>query len=254
MLGEMQELSLNSPKETPMAAARDVDGPRDFATSFSSVLSALRAAKPGREERAGRKEAAWNDDALAEDVVALSYEKALRTHARYRPTDAVGPDEEAKPRRAARRETGREGRRRETVPAESKKTASVTIRMSRGEWEQLQARASEAKMSVSAYMRSCTLEVEALRAQVKETLARFQDGRGLSSGYAGSSLPEGRDDSTASAPIYRNPGTTLAELKQAQRAEPAEAATPKKPVKRETGTGWRAKLFPRWAQNRAAEA
>lgn len=248
MLGEMQELSLNSPKETP----RELDAPRDFATSFTSVLSALRAAKPEREERAGRKDAAWNDEQLAEDVVALSYEKALRTHARYRPTDAVSPEEEAKPRRAARM-AGREGQRRETIPAESRKSASVTIRMSRGEWEQLQARASEAKMSVSAYMRSCTLEVEALRAQVKETLARFQNGRDLSSVYAGSSLPEGRDDSMVSAPIYSNPGTTLAELKQRQTAAP-EPQTGKKPVKPETATGWRARLFPRWAQNRAAEA
>jgi hypothetical protein len=208
MLGEMQELNLNSPKESTTEA------PRDFASSFSSVLSALRAAKPEREERAGRKAAAWNDDQLAEDVVALSYERALRTHARYRPTDAVGPGEEAKPRKMARA-SRREGRQRETVPVESRKSASVTIRISRGEWEQLQARASEAKMSVSAYMRSCTFEVEALRAQVKETLA---------------------------------------ELKQTRKAEPVEATAPKKPVKRETATGWRARLFPRWAQGRAAEA
>jgi Mobilization protein NikA len=212
MLCGMQEPGLNTTKDATKEAPKDA--PKDFASSFAGILSALRAAKPEREERAALKNAAWNDDELADDVVALSYEKALRTHARYRPTDAIGPDAEAKPRKASRG-AKRESRRRETVPAESRKSASVTIRVSRGEWEQLQARASEAQMSVSAYMRSCTFEVEALRAQVKETLA---------------------------------------ELKQARRAEPVEPAAAKKPVKRETATGWRARLFPRWAQGRAAEA
>lgn len=200
MLGDMQEPGTESPK--------------DFAGSFTSVLSALRAA---RAENGARKADAWSDERLAEDVVELSYEKALRSHARYNPhafrTDGPDAEEEAKPVKRVRA-AKRASRQRETVPAESRKTASVTIRMSRGEWEQLQARATEAKMSLSAYMRSCTLEVEELRAQVKETLA---------------------------------------ELKQARQAD-AEREAAKKPVETEAASSWRARLFPRWTQGRAAEA
>lgn len=208
MLGGMQELEQDCAKDLGQEPAKD------FAGSFASVLSALRAARGARDERQG---AGWSDERLAEDVVELSYEKALRSHARYNPnafrTDAPGAEEEAKPRKRARAAKG-ESRRRETVPEESRKTSSVTIRMSRAEWELLQARATEAKMSLSAYMRSCTLEVEELRAQVKETLA---------------------------------------ELKQARQNE-AEREPAKKPVEIEAASGWRARLFPRWTLGRAAEA
>jgi predicted DNA binding CopG/RHH family protein len=41
---------------------------------------------------AGRKAApAWNDDDLADDVATLSYERALRTHARYRAAAPADP-------------------------------------------------------------------------------------------------------------------------------------------------------------------
>jgi hypothetical protein len=43
--------------------------------------------------------------------------------------------------------------------------------MSEAEYTQLQERAAEAGITVSAYLRSCTFEAESLRAQVKETLA-----------------------------------------------------------------------------------
>lgn len=207
MLGGMQELEQDFAKDSGQEPAKD------FAGSFASVLSALRAARSASEERKG---AAWSDERLAEDVVELSYEKALRSHARYNPnafrTEAPGADEGATPRKRVR--AAKRASRRDTVPEESKKTASVTIRMSRTEWEQLQARSTEAKMSLSAYMRSCTLEVEELRAQVKETLA---------------------------------------ELKQARQNE-AEREPAKKPVETEAASGWRARLFPRWTQGRAAEA
>jgi predicted DNA binding CopG/RHH family protein len=53
----------------------------------------------------------------------------------------------------------------------SRKRASITIRLSEEECEQLHKRAAEAGLTVSAYLRSCTIEAEALRAQVKEALA-----------------------------------------------------------------------------------
>jgi predicted DNA binding CopG/RHH family protein len=53
------------------------------------------------------------------------------------------------------------------------KRSSITIRMSEEECAQLHRRAAEAGLTVSAYLRSCTFEAEALRAQVKEVLAQF---------------------------------------------------------------------------------
>jgi hypothetical protein len=46
--------------------------------------------------------------------------------------------------------------------------------MSEGECEQLKRRAAEAGLTISAYLRSCTFEAEALRAEVKKTLAEMR--------------------------------------------------------------------------------
>ena len=54
------------------------------------------------------------------------------------------------------------------------KCASITIRLSQVECAQLRTRAAEAGLSISAYLRSCTFEAEALRAEVKETLAQLR--------------------------------------------------------------------------------
>ncbi|MFZ1085349.1 MAG: hypothetical protein WAN35_10320 [Terracidiphilus sp.] len=56
----------------------------------------------------------------------------------------------------------------------SLKDASITIRMSKAECEQLHRRAAEAGLTVSAYLRSCTFEAESLRAMVKETMAQLR--------------------------------------------------------------------------------
>jgi len=64
---------------------------------------------------------------------------------------------------------------KEPLPFERNlKRASITIRLSEQECAQLRQRAAEAGLSVSAYLRSCTLEVEDLRAQVKATLAEMR--------------------------------------------------------------------------------
>jgi hypothetical protein len=46
--------------------------------------------------------------------------------------------------------------------------------MSQAECAQLRQRAAEAGMTISAYLRSCTFEAEALRGQVKEALAQLR--------------------------------------------------------------------------------
>jgi hypothetical protein len=55
------------------------------------------------------------------------------------------------------------------------KRASITIRLTEPEAAQLRRRAAEADLTVSAYLRSCVLEVESLRTQVKQTLAQLRE-------------------------------------------------------------------------------
>jgi len=59
-------------------------------------------------------------------------------------------------------------------PLPQAKSVSITLRVSPDEAGQLRLRAREAGLTVSAYLRSCTFEAEALRAQVKEALAELR--------------------------------------------------------------------------------
>ena len=156
----------------------------------------------------------------------LSYEQALRKHARYRPssnlidpeviTNLPEPALETSPRptpvspQISARTTGV----RKSKPAQASKvrhiknrsskdaqtespraakgnaralgkvvnrriqqdlcvvprTTAVSVRLNDAESVQLRSRAAESNMSVSAYMRSCVLEADHLRAQVKQAL------------------------------------------------------------------------------------
>jgi Mobilization protein NikA len=121
----------------------------------------------------------WNDDGLAEDVATISYERALRAHARYRPrelddrslTQAPGP--KTAPVKTFATGPAIETNEPASVPS-GLKSASITLRMSHAECEQLRRRAAEAGLTVSAYLRSCAFEVESLRAQVKEAVAKMR--------------------------------------------------------------------------------
>ncbi len=131
-------------------------------------------------------------DGLEEDIATLSYEHALKTHARYRPStdDAVNP--EAQPSQPAfpgslplfesapaPEEQSFSPAQPSQAPAASadaaaRKSSSVTVRLTRAEDEQLRQRAAEAGLTISAYLRSCAFEVETLRAQVKQTIAEMR--------------------------------------------------------------------------------
>ena len=173
--------------------------PSPTSPSFASLLASLAA-------RAGKPSSAGNDDGLEDDIATLSYERALRTHTRFGSTahtdrsltqaasqgpiqgpirveetfeataapssqPAVLPD--ASRKAAANPEA--EPSRPWSAPLERNlKDASITIRMSKAECEQLRRRASEAGLTVSAYLRSCTIEAESLRAMVKDTMAQLR--------------------------------------------------------------------------------
>lgn len=166
--------------------------PPSAAPNFASLLAALTTPVP---------KTAWNTDDLADDVATLSYEHALRTHARYKSADAgdwsfAQADDLAATKT---RETPRDdsaisaqaaglcdsvgwGKDPEEKAAHDcsamlerdKKCASITIRLSKLECDQLHRRAAQAGLTVSAYLRSCTFEAEALRAQVKDVLAELR--------------------------------------------------------------------------------
>jgi len=161
----------------------------DQSSSNSSNFAGLLASLTSPAPNAADSDLPWNDVGLDHDVATLSYERALRTHARCKPAASGNwPDsfslhspigdvaqttktrpatvcEEIKPQASAEPHTSSES---------SLRTASVTIRLSEAECARLRRRAAEAGLTISAYLRSCTFEVETLRAQVKETLAELR--------------------------------------------------------------------------------
>jgi Mobilization protein NikA len=199
--------------------------------SFASLLAALATPGPAEPMRRGGvdRAAAWDGDGLADDIATLSYEQALRTHARHRGSsgDLLCEDLDgemqpgaakavsaaraearnpAKPLRGRDRSVAAEPRaaqRAKSVLEARRKSASITIRLSSAECAQLHERAAEAGITKSAYLRSCAFEVEALRAQVKDVVAQLRSGE------------------------------------RAEKKKPAEAAPTAAP-------GWRARLFTRW--------
>jgi predicted DNA binding CopG/RHH family protein len=180
------------PMQQPMETT-----PSPNASSFAGMLAALASPAP-------KPAPVWSDDDLEDDVATLSYERALRTHARYRSaslTDqslteaawgttrfeepaqaAVAPVEQAAAGFTADSKFQQESanaevetnRLRAAQLERNLKDASITIRMSKAECAQLHRRAAEAGLTVSAYLRSCTFEAESLRAMVKETLTQLR--------------------------------------------------------------------------------
>jgi len=125
------------------------------ADSFSGLLASLASPQRASASR-------W-DDGLADDIATISYEPALRASASRQAQETESA--------AAQAPSGEVP----SPPTRNRlKTASITIRLSEAECGQLRQRAAEAGLSVSAYLRSCTIEVETLRAQVKETLAQLR--------------------------------------------------------------------------------
>lgn len=160
--------------------------PSPSVSSFAGLLATLASPRPSPPSDAADDAPLWNSSDLGEDVVSLSYEQALRARARYRstyrsdgspmPPDGLGLDAVA--------DAVMEGVAADpapvwepaAVPERDLRSASVTVRMSKAECERLHRRAAEAGLTVSAYLRSCALEAETLRAQVKQALAELKAG------------------------------------------------------------------------------
>lgn len=140
--------------------------------SFSSLLTALTSRLPAQN-------AQDSENLLRDDVVSLSYEQALRTAARHRsPASHAAAQhlpeaERVPPTPQAVQTTKTQASHRRSRHA-IRMASSVTIRLDESESAELRARAAEAGLTVSAYLRSCIFEVEDLRAQVKQALAQMR--------------------------------------------------------------------------------
>jgi len=159
-------------------------------SSFAGLLATLASSRPSLPSDAADDATLWNNSDLGEDVATLSYERALRAHARYRPTNRDSDRVDGAPAQAPAAELKAEPETAKdsaisgaawaapagTAPDRDLRSASVTIRLSRAECARLHERAAEAGLTVSAYLRSCTLEAEVLRAQVKQALAELKAG------------------------------------------------------------------------------
>jgi hypothetical protein len=179
-------------------------------STFAGILAAFAApAKQAGISGDAPRAPAWTDNDLADDVVTLSYERALRARARYRSEAGFADDSDALLTRLPDPESlrahealsiaappfGPTANQRMVSPAKTDvqaetdqglpttpdrnlKSASITIRLSNAECAQLRKRAAEAGLTVSAYLRSCTFEAESLRALVKDTLAKLRSDNG----------------------------------------------------------------------------
>ncbi|MGD0738543.1 MAG: hypothetical protein ABR957_03030 [Terracidiphilus sp.] len=173
--------------------------PSPSVSSFAGLLATLASPPPSLPSGSAAEASLWNSSDLGEDVATLSYEHALRAHARYRPadrnSDRVGrADRAPMPMGDSGSDASAEaaieidaagttaeanaapGRKFGTAPNPNLRSASVTIRLNRAECARLHRRAAEAGLTVSAYLRSCALEAEALRAQVKQALTELKAG------------------------------------------------------------------------------
>jgi hypothetical protein len=190
-----------------MLQAMQPPAPSQFSSSHSSfagLLATLTSPAPSPPTDAADDAPLWNSSDLGEDVATLSYERALRTHGRYRaanreldrdsdrgdgsltraddPGSAVRADAliqtsaagAAGAAGAAVRADSAAGLQMGTARESDLRSASVTIRLSPVECTRLHQRAAEAGLTVSAYLRSCAVEAEGLRAQVKQALAELK--------------------------------------------------------------------------------
>jgi hypothetical protein len=156
--------------------------PANSSRSFAGLLAAIAFPDKTRQPESDLDEG-------DEDVASLSYEQALRSHS---PFDPVSPTNQPAAAPAANPLTSMKTVDRRTVtvgsgpldsakpqgsntPSQSgRRCSSVTVRLSAPESEQLHLRAAEAGMTVSAYLRSCTFEVESLREEVKTALSQLR--------------------------------------------------------------------------------
>jgi hypothetical protein len=137
--------------------------PRSFAGLLADFAAPEKKFPPARDL-----------DGLTDDIATLSYEHALRTHARYHSTGESPAAATATPQQAALFTPQAPAEPAPEPATTTRKCASITVRLTGEENDRLRGRAAEAGMTISAYLRSCAFEVESLRAEVKQTLSELR--------------------------------------------------------------------------------
>jgi hypothetical protein len=137
-----------------------MSGSNKNAGSFAGLLESFTGSAKSAKE--------WDDTALRDDVATISYDQALRSHRRVPPPVSPQPSESPSTMAPSINQTSLVAQRK------TRKSSSVTIRLTEQEEIQLHERAAAAQLSVSAYLRSCIFEAESLRAQVKEALSQIR--------------------------------------------------------------------------------
>ncbi len=116
---------------------------------------------------------ALDEQLLASDTVAIrSTASATNTPNSASAADSAPAQEhqtETRPSRSAHADESWE-----RWPGPKRKCVTVSVRLSPADAKMLRRRASESQLSVSDYMRSCVLEADQLRAQVKQALAEMK--------------------------------------------------------------------------------
>lgn len=162
-LGAMQ----TAIKASPMAGAASASESSFEDASFAGMLAALATPQ--------NRDVAWNDEELADDVATISCERALRSQARVSLRSCDSPRDHGQVPTCGENQAIANCHSDASPALNPPKTARFTIRLSETESAQLRQRTAEARMTVSEYLRLCTLEVENLRAQVKDALAELRN-------------------------------------------------------------------------------
>jgi hypothetical protein len=174
--------------------------PSPNADDFATFLAKL-------SEQPGIHAAHEMDDALGEEMELLSYEHALRAPV-PKPTKPVPP--------ATPSATLATGETTISLVTTEKRKIRTSICVTQSENALLHQRAAENGLSVSAYVRACVFEVEALRAQVKQMMAQVH----TASASAEFSPPKPAIDAAAEQPVLDAP------KKQSALPVPGAAAEP----------------------------
>lgn len=129
--------------------------------SFAAFLAKL--AEPPASEAEHEPDDAFENGASADEIAALSYEHALRP--------PVKKQVESAPLSMPNTSLAT-GKATISLAATEKRKIRASICLAPWENALLRQRAEENNLSISAYVRACVFEVEALRTQVKQMMAQ----------------------------------------------------------------------------------
>lgn len=187
--------------------------PSPNADSFAAFLAKL-------TEQPASEAAHDLDDVLeigesADEISALSYEYALRMPVKKQVESVPVSTPDASPAT---------GKTAISLVATEKRKIRTSICLTTWENALLRQRAEENSLSVSAYVRACVFEVEALRTQVKQMMAQVR----AASAAAEFPLPKPAIEAAAEQPVPMQP-VFDAPKKQSALPEPAAEPMPQRP-------------------------